>query len=260
MKRRIVRYVHSVIVLLISMFITMGCSKDASRQPLTISVAASLTDCMEAIEKAYTQAYPASNIRFNFGGSGTLRQQIEQGAPVDVFIPASTKQVTVLEEKGLLEETVPLLQNKLVLIAKENDGTLSFENLGQEAIGTLAVGEFQSVPVGQYTEEVLVNLGLKEKLQQKLVFGKDVREVLFWVEGGHAEAGIVYETDAKISDKVVVCDTADKAWHEPIQYPVAIIKESNRMEEAKQFVDFLQSSQAEQIFLSYGFTPIKEMR
>ena len=247
-----------VLVISLLVFIVSGCSQKALSRELTISAAASLTDCMADIQEAFKGQYPDIALKFNFGSSGALGQQIEQGAPVDVFFSAGIAQVQALIESGLVEEenTKEALRNKLVLITgKDNGKSLSFKTLGETDLEKLAVGDFGSVPVGQYTEEVFKALGLIDQLKDNLVYAKDVREVLFWVETGNAEAGIVYETDAKVSQKVTICDNADESWHDPIIYPVALIKGSPRLEEAKLFTAFLTSKEAQDIFRAYGFTP-----
>ena len=213
---------------------------------------------MADIQEAFKGQYPDIALKFNFGSSGALKEQIEQGAPVDVFFSAGIAQVQTLIESGLVEDesTKEVLRNKLVLITgKDASKSLSFKTLGETDLEKLAVGDFGSVPVGQYTEEVFKALGLTDQLKDNLVYAKDVREVLFWVETGNAEAGIVYETDAKVSQKVIICDSADESWHDPIIYPVALIKGSPRLEEAKLFTAFLTSKEAQDIFRAYGFTP-----
>lgn len=247
-----------VLVISLLVFLVSGCSQKSLSRELTISAAASLTDCMADIQEAFKGQYPDIALKFNFGSSGALGQQIEQGAPVDVFFSAGIAQVQALIESGLVEEenTKEVLRNKLVLITgKDNGKSLSFKTLGETDLEKLAVGDFGSVPVGQYTEEVFKALGLIDQLKDNLVYAKDVREVLFWVETGNAEAGIVYETDAKVSQKVTICDNADESWHDPIIYPVALIKGSPRLEEAKLFTAFLTSKEAQDIFRAYGFTP-----
>ena len=210
---------------------------------------------MADIQEAFKGQYPDIALKFNFGSSGALKEQIAQGAPVDVFFSAGKAQVQTLIESGLVEEesTKEVLRNKLVLITGKDDSkSLSFKTLGETDLEKLAVGDFGSV---QYTEEVFKALGLTDQLKDNLVYAKDVREVLFWVETGNAEAGIVYETDAKVSQKVIICDSADESWHDPIIYPVALIKGSPRLEEAKLFTAFLTSKEAQDIFRAYGFTP-----
>lgn len=252
-------------VLGLSLMMLGGCSGQGTAKAdipteLTLSVAASLTDCMATLEEAFKEQYPNITLKMNFGASGALQQQIEQGAPVDLFISAGTKQVNALEEAGLLEAGTNenLLRNRLVLITPQNGEILTFKGLGEGTFSKLAVGEFESVPVGQYTREVLDTLEIYDEVEEKLVFAKDVREVLSWVESGNADAGVVYETDAMISDKVVISDVADESWHKPVMYAMGIIKDTTHLEETKLFTEFLGTEEAREIFASYGFTPAEK--
>lgn len=223
---------------------------------LLVSTAASLKDALQEIKPLYQQRKSGTKINYNFGASGALQQQIEQGAPADIFISAAKKQVDALEEKGLLlpGSRTNLANNSLVLIvAQDVVGISSFYNLTDSKIKKIAIGEPRSVPAGQYGEQVLKNLKLYDQVKSKLVFANNVRQVLAAVESGNAQAGIVYATDAKISNKVKVVITADKKFHSPIIYPVAVIKGSKNIPTAKEFVQFLSSSQAKTVLRKYGF-------
>ncbi|MBW4422970.1 MAG: molybdate ABC transporter substrate-binding protein [Nostoc desertorum CM1-VF14] len=223
---------------------------------LLVSAAASLKDALEEIKPLYQQRKSGTKINYNFGASGALQQQIEQGAPADIFISAAKKQVDALEEKGLLlpGSRTNLANNSLVLIvAQDVVGISSFYNLTDSKIKKIAIGEPRSVPAGQYGEQVLKNLKLYDQVKSKLVFANNVRQVLAAVESGNAQAGIVYATDAKISNKVKVVITADKKFHSPIIYPVAVIKGSKNIPAAKEFVQFLSGSQAKTVLRKYGF-------
>jgi len=220
---------------------------------ITVSAAASLKDVMAQIK----QLYPEATLTYNFGASGSLQQQIEQGAPVDVFISAAPKQMNALQQKGLIltETRKNLLKNQVVLIApKDSIAVSGFKDLTSDKVKKIAIGEPKSVPVGKYSQEVLTSLGLFAQLKPKLVFANDVRQVLSYVETGNADAGIVYITDAKISNKVKVVATAPPTSHSPIVYPVAVVKDSKNIDAAKQFVQFLFGSQAKAVFEKYGFS------
>ncbi len=227
---------------------------------LTVSAAASLTDALTEIQTLYTAANPNVTITFNFGGSGALQQQIEQGAEVDVFIAAAPKQITALNDAGLLTENSikNLLGNTLVLVvpADSPSTAASFADVSAESIDQLAVGEPDSVPAGKYAVEVLDSLKIYESVKSKLVYAKDVKEVLTWVESGNADAGVVYNTDALASDKVKVAAVAAEETHSPIIYPAAVIKASANQEAAQAFVDFLSNTEAQAVFQEYGFTII----
>ena len=227
-----------------------------SNNNLLISAAASLKEVLEEIKPLYQQSKPNVNINYNFGSSGALQQQIEQGAPADIFISAAKKQVDALEQKGLL---VPgtrniIAKNRLVLVVPKNAvGVTSFYSLKDAKVKKIAIGEPRSVPAGQYAQQVLEKLKIWSEIKSKLVFANNVRQVLASVESGNADAGLVYITDAKISDKVKVVVTADEKYHSPIIYPLAVVKRSKSVDAAKEFSQFLSSDQAKSVFKKYGF-------
>jgi molybdate transport system substrate-binding protein len=227
-----------------------------SNASLLVSTAASLKDAMEKIKGNYQQSQPGVTINYNFGASGALLQQIQQGAPADIFISAGKKQVDTLEQSDKL---VPgtrsiLAKNRLVLIVPKNSvGVTSFSNLTQDNIKKIALGEPRSVPVGQYAEEVLQKLQIYGKVKQKFVYANNVRQVLAAVEAGNADAGLVYRTDAAISNKVKIVVAADEKYHSPIVYPMAVLKQSKNVAAAKEFSKYLSSEPAKTVLKKYGF-------
>jgi molybdate transport system substrate-binding protein len=227
-----------------------------SNSNLLVSAAASLKEALEEIKPLYRQSKANVNISYNFGSSGALQQQIEQGAPADIFISAAKKQVDALEKKGLLVAGTRniIAKNKLVLVVPKNAVSItSFYSLKDAKVKKIAIGEPRTVPAGQYGQQVLEKLKIWSEIKSKLVFANNVRQVLASVETGNADAGLVYITDAKISDKVKVVVTADEKYHSPIIYPLAIIKGSKNVDTAKEFSQFLSSNQAKAVFRKYGF-------
>lgn len=259
------------IALVLMLFVFAGCgnNEQVNANPeatvnefageITVSAAASLTDCLEEIAATFNAQYPNIAITYNFASSGSLQQQIEQGAPADIFLSAGKKQMTALVDAGLMvnDSVKDILQNTVVLITPVNGATIaSFEDLTTDDVGKIGVGEPDSVPAGQYTAQVFKALNLTDTLADKLVYAKDVKEVLSWVETGNVDAGIVYATDALISDKVTIVATAPAESHNPIVYPVGIIKASANQEAAQYFTAFLFSDTSKEIFINYGFTPV----
>ena len=233
----------------------------AKKTEIMISAAASLKNCIQELSAMYTEKNPQVTITMNFGASGALQQQIEQGAPADVFFSAALKQMNALKEKGMMIDSSVknILENKVVLITPKNAAALDFfEDLTGDSVKKIGVGEPKSVPVGQYTEQIFQNLGLTDKVASKLIFAKDVREVLSWVETGNVDAGVVYETDAKISKDVTICSTAPEGSHKKVIYPIGVVKTSKHAAEAQKFVDFLFSDAAKEVFARYGFTVISK--
>jgi molybdate transport system substrate-binding protein len=227
-----------------------------SNTSLLISAAASLKEVLVEIQPLYQQSQPNVNISYNFGSSGTLQQQIEQGAPTDIFISADKKQVDTLEQKGLLVTGSRniIAKNRLVLIVPKNAvGINSFYSLKDAKVKKIAIGEPRSVPAGQYAQQVLEKLKIWTEVKSKLVFANNVRQVLASVESGNADTGLVYATDAKISNRVKVVVTADEKYHSPIIYPLAVVKRSKNVNAAKEFSQFLSSNQAKAVFKKYGF-------
>ncbi|MFM2062248.1 MAG: hypothetical protein RLZZ507_1918 [Cyanobacteriota bacterium] len=227
-----------------------------SNTNLLVSAAASLQDVLEEIKPLYQQTNRNINITYNFGSSGALQQQIEQGAPADMFISAAKRQVDALEQKNLLvpgSRTV-IAKNRLVLVVPGNvSGISSFYNLKDARVKKVVIGEPRSVPAGQYAQQVLQQLKIWDQIKSKLVFANNVRQVLASVESGNADAGLVYSTDARISNKVKVVVAADEKYHSPITYPLAILKRSKNIDTAKNFSQFLASDRAKAVFKKYGF-------
>jgi molybdate transport system substrate-binding protein len=237
-------------------FVTLSPVVGQSNTTILVSAAASLKEALEEIKPLYQQSKSDVSINYNFGASGALQQQIEQGAPADIFISAGKKQVDALEQKGLLVagSRTNLANNRLVLVvAQDVVGITSLYNLTDSKIKKIAIGEPRSVPAGQYGEQVLKKLKLYDRVKSKLVFANNVRQVLAAVESGNAEAGLVYATDAKISNKVKVVVAADDKFHSPIVYPMAVIKSSKNIPAAKEFLQFLSDSQAKTVLKKYGF-------
>ncbi|WP_232698195.1 molybdate ABC transporter substrate-binding protein [Brevibacillus daliensis] len=248
-----------------------GCSTTAAPTPsssgnqeikaeLLISAAASLTDVLEKVKKEFEQEHSDISLTFQFGGSGKLAQQIEQGAPADLFLSASSKDMKRLQDnKHVLPDTITdIASNELVLIAPL-DSTISinsFESLSPELVKQFAIGEPSSVPVGRYTEETLSTLGLWENMKQAMVYAKDVRQVLTYVESSNAELGVVYKSDALTSSKVKILATAKQEWYSPINYPAAVVTSSKNQTAAKEFLTFLSTDKAKAIFLEHGFLPV----
>jgi molybdate transport system substrate-binding protein len=231
---------------------------DAAGSSLTVSAAISLKDALDEIAKLYNAEQPGTAIRFNLGGSGTLQRQIEQGAPVDIFFSASSKEMDALESKGLLipDSRRNLVRNSVVLIVPAGSNEISnFQDLTKPAAKIIAIGEPRTVPAGKYAQEVLAHFGLFDQVKPKLVLAKDVRQVLTYVETGNADAGIVYATDAKSSSKVSVVATAPADSHSPVIYPGAIIKNSVSPAAGKNFLEFLTGAKAREVFQKYGFIP-----
>ncbi len=232
-------------------------------QKVTVFAAAGTTNAMTEAGDLF-EKQKMGKVIFSFASASTLAKQIEQGAPADIFISANKEWMDYLDTRKLLEPGTRFnfLSNVLVLIAPvtspidhidlaKGQGLLKY--LGG---GLLSTGDPDHVPVGQYAKEALTNLGMWQGIENRIARAKDVRAGLALVERGEAPLGIVYASDAKISDKVKVVGVFPEESHQPINFSVAIIAgEKNGV--AVKFIEMLKTPEAKDIFIKYGFIVIK---
>lgn len=225
---------------------------------ILVAAAASLKNAYEEeLIPMFQEEHPEIIVTGTYDSSGKLQTQIEEGLEADVFMSAATTQMDALNEEGLIQTDtiVNLLENKIVLIAPASGGEdlNSFEDIVKAQ--SIALGDPASVPAGQYAREALTNLGLWDQIQDRVSFGTNVTEVLNQVAASSADAGIVYATDAASmpEDVRVIGEAPEGSLAEPVIYPVAVVASSAHPEEARAFVDFLQTEEAMEVFESYGF-------
>lgn len=236
------------------------------KKKITVFAAASMTETMEQIKKVYEEKHKNIELVYTFDSSGTLKKQIEQGAQADIFISAAQKQMNALDKtktadaKVVIDEAsrFNLLENKVVLaVAKGNPAKVEkFEDLANDNITKIALGN-SDVPVGQYSEELLKNLNIWEKIQLKVTLGSNVKEVTTWVKEGVASCGIVYATDAYSAGLEVVATAKEGMIKTPVLYPAAVLKNSKNAKEAKEFLEFLKGNECKAIFKKVGFAIAK---
>lgn len=228
-----------------------------SNQELIVSAAVSLRNAFDEIGKLYQQR-TGTKITYNFGASGALQQQLEAGAPADVFASAASRQMSELTDKGFIlpESRRNFARNTLALITPV-DSTLgldSFADLSDARVGRIAVGNPKTVPAGEYARQLLDNAKLSSRLEGRLIYGEDVRQVLDYVARGEVDAGIVYASDAQISEnRVRVAARGEENLHEPILYPIGVLKDSRRQEAARTFIELLISAEGQIVLRRNGF-------
>jgi len=226
---------------------------------ITVFAAASLTDSLKEIGTDYEKA-TGEKVRFNFAASNVLVQQIQAGAPADVFFSADEAKMDQLDKVGLIakETRKDLLGNSLVVITLPDGPVVSkASDLESPAIKHLSVGDPKAVPAGVYAKAWLEKAGLWGKLEAKLVPGENVRAAMAVVESGNAEAGIVYKTDAAISKKVKIAMEVPIADAPKITYPAAVVKDSRNAEAAGKFLIYLADKKADETFAKFGFSVIE---
>ncbi|MEJ6480306.1 MULTISPECIES: molybdate ABC transporter substrate-binding protein [Nostoc] len=279
-RRRLIAWIATAVtsMMLVIGFQFVHLSPASSTTTLNVYAAVSLTNALNAIKTQYQNANPTVNVVYTFGASGTLLSQIQAGAPADIFISAATDQIDVLQNaspsKLVAGSRKNVVRNRLVLIAPTTPpvsagsaALTSFNGLTNANITGIAIGDYTGtpplVPAGNYTKQVLTSRGIFTTLNPKLYLASNVRNVLTAVEnktlvvGGvnkTIDAGAVYKTDAALSNKVRVVETALTTESDPIVYPLGILTRTTVLTTAQSFSNYLTGTTAQNIFKNnYGF-------
>jgi len=231
-------------------------------QDLTVFAAASLQNAFEEIAKQF-QAKTGKAVKFSFASSGALARQIEQGAPAAIFASADEQWMDHLAKANLIvpETRKSLLGNALVLIVPATSTAKVDLKPGFDfarllgADGRWSTGDPASVPVGRYAQEALTSLGVWDFAQTRLVKAENVRVAMAFVERGEVPAGIVYETDAAVSQKVRIAGIFPANSHKPVTYPFAVIARHDSPA-AREFLAFAGGDEAREVWKKYGFTKL----
>ena len=235
-----------------------GCGSPANeRDGILVFAAASLTDVLHEIGELYEED-TGRVVSFSYSGSQTLAQQIASGAPADLFISAGRFPLDYLIDQGAVGPDVePLLANSLVVITRAGeDGITSVAELATDRVERVAVADPDLAPAGRYAEEALTHLGLWRDIQDKLVYGNDVRVTMTYVESGNADVGLVYETDARNARKLEVRRIVPRDSYSPIAYLAAVVERSEKKRSAGEFTSFLKGDSAAALFRKHGFEPL----
>jgi len=227
------------------------------RQSISVSAAISLKDALTEIVQTYDSP---GNIRvqLNFGASGTLAAQIAQGAPADVFISAGSAEMDQLAAQNLIDPATrrDICSNELALVVPADAAFIprSFADLADPRIARIAIGQPKIVPAGRYAAQVFDRMKISQAVAAKLVFGENVRQVLYFVERGEVDAAVVYATDvAAAAGKVRVAATADPSLHDPIVYPAVVLTHNSDPAAARDFLDYLSSPESRKALAAAGF-------
>ncbi|NJL99854.1 MAG: molybdate ABC transporter substrate-binding protein [Synechococcaceae cyanobacterium RM1_1_27] len=225
----------------------------AQSTSILVGAAGSLQPVLTEIDTLFTEAHPDIEVEYTFANSGSVQQQVEQGAPLDVVFFAAANFMDTLQDTNLIVEgsRQDLLSNRMALIVPQDSTVMieDFADLTEEGIEVLSIGDLQAMPAGRYAAEILTEAGVFAELRPKMVFASTVREILTAVEQGNADAGILFTSDAQLSDQVRVVTIADPLT--PIVYPAAMIKDSDA---AQTYLEYLAGAEATEVFLQYGFS------
>ena len=236
---------------LIILILALLLSVSAFSKEIVVSAAASLKNCLEEILPEY-EKLSGDKVLLNLGGSGTLRTQIENGVPVDLFISADQKNVKILVDKDMAkkENTYDFLSNSLILVKSpySKSNINSVEELKNSDV-YLVIGNPDTAPVGNYTLTALKNLEILDKLnKEKLVYAKDVSAVVQYVEMGEADFGVIYNSDRNRMKNPIVVEEFPENSYDKVIYSVAIL---NNSDDVKKLFEFLRENK--EVFKKYGF-------
>ncbi len=253
MRRARSRFAAAAVVLL-------STASPVRAQEVTLSVAISMKDAVEELGRAFGRARPGVVLRYNFGASGELQQQIEAGAPVDLFISAGTRQMDALEGKGLIRPgTRRAFARNVLTVIKPADSTLRLaapDDLLDPRVQKIIIGNPKTVPAGQYSEQSLKALGFWDRLRGKLVYAENARQALEYVSRGEVDAGFVYATDAATrAGRVKEAFRPPARTYEPVLYPAAVVRDAAQPALAQAFVDLLVGREGQAVLARLGFQP-----
>ena len=252
---------------LLAVFCLMACtaavpvaSAADDSQSVLVFAAASLTDVLDELGKAFT-AQTHVQVKSSLAASSVLAKQIEAGAPADLFFSADLEWMDYLDQRKLLKagSRHDVVLNRLVLIAPA-DSKVSvkiapgFDLLKALGDGKLATGDPDSVPVGKYAHAALEKLGVWDRVSSRIVRAENVRAALAFVARGEAPLGIVYRTDALAEKRVRIVDEFPADSHPPVTYPIALTAHASP--QAQRFEDFVTGDAAKVIFRQFGFYPL----
>ena len=221
---------------------------------INLSAAASLRDVLNELSDTYAKDNPGVTFLKNYGASGAVAKQIENGAPADLFLSANVKWMDHLKEKKVVDEKsiTTFAYNSVVFVGKPELKVAGLKDLAK--LNKIAIGSPKSVPAGQYADEALKKAGVEKELEKKLVMAKDVRECLMYADRGEVDGAFVYKTDAELMAKnVKILFAVPQELYARVTYPMALTAAGSKKTEAAAFFRFLQSDKAKKILEKYGF-------
>ncbi len=218
-----------------------------------LSVAASLKEAVNELSANFQKRHPATLFRKNYGASGALAKQVENGAPADLFISANTEWIDYLKGKKLVDvaSVEVFAYNSLVVAGNPKIKVTSLHDLLK--LNRIAIGSPKSVPAGEYASQAFKHAGIDSQLGSRLVMAKDVRETLLYAERGEVDAALVYKTDALIGKQVVILYAVPQNLYQRVTYPMGLTLSGARNADAVAFYRYLKTPEADKVLEKYGF-------
>ena len=245
---------HSLTRLLLVAGVILGLVAPVAAGEVNLSAAASLREVVTELTDNYARRHPGVKFINNFGASGALAKQIENGAPADLFFSANLEWMDYLKQKGLLDggSVSPFAYNTLVFVGREGIKAGSLNEVA--TLERIAIGSPKSVPAGAYTQEALRNAGIDGQLEKKLVMARDVRECLLYAERGEVDGAFVYRTDAlQAAGNTKILFTVPQEFYPRVTCPMALTVSGTKKGEAMTFFGFLKSAEVKAVLVKRGF-------
>jgi len=220
---------------------------------VNLSIAASLKDVLNELSDSFAKQNVGIKFLKNYGGSGALAKQIENGAPADIFISANLEWMDYLQSRKLVSATTigVFAYNTLVFVGMSDQKPSGLQDLHK--LEKIAIGSPKSVPAGEYAMEALIKTGVVKSLEQKLVMAKDVRECLMYAERGEVDGAFVYKTDAMQAKQAKILFVVPEDLYPRVTYPMGLTGSGSKSKEAEAFYKYLQSGEAKAVLTKHGF-------
>jgi molybdate transport system substrate-binding protein len=235
-----------------------GCQSDVKEETvITIGAAASLKSSLLELQNQFEREHEDVTLSFHFGSTGAIRKQVEQGAPIDVFLAASKDDYESLYRDGLVEKGDRLVGNRVVAVTNKPEDIQSLKDVWNSD-EKVVIGNPASVPVGRYAKELLEQSGQWEEAESRLIYGKDAKHVITLMDQGAASVGLIYNSDVEFEQDLRIIDFFEEYPQVDTGYYGAMVKRSKHQEGSNEFLDFLESKEAKEIFKKEGFINIGE--
>ncbi|QTC41768.1 molybdate ABC transporter substrate-binding protein [Bacillus sp. V3] len=254
MKKRFLQYLFLIILFAGA----AGCQSDEKKEAvITIGAAASLKSSLLELQHHFEREHEEVKLSFHFGSTGAIRKQVEQGAPIDVFLAASKGDYESLYQDGLVDKGDRLVGNRVVAVTNKPEMIKSLKDVWKSD-EKVVIGNPATVPVGRYAKELLVQSGQWEEAESRLIYGKDARHVLMLMDQGAASVGFIYNSDVEFQQDLTIIDFFEEYPQEDTGYYGARVKRSKHQDVSNEFLDFLKNKEAKEIFKKEGFINIGE--
>lgn len=242
---------YAVFLLLLAGFLLFASPVLAGE--VTLAAAASLRDVVNELSEGFAKANPGLKVLKEYGGSGALAKQIENGAPVDIFISANREWMDYLKNRRLIDNSSmeTFAYNTLVVAGNPAKGVRGMADLVK--LDKVAIGSPKSVPAGEYATEAMRRAGIEKRMGGKLVMARDVRDCLMYAERGEVDGAFVYRTDALQAKQARILFTVPQGLYPEVLYPMALTVAGSRNRDARSFIHYLRGRSAKAILGKYGF-------